>query len=423
MLEIIQNNLYSRKSTVFISMLFLVFFIYYIINEKFRLWYISLAFVLSCFYALKKNIDLIKPNLTLIIFCCINILTCTLSYYLFDRLDDLPSKGYLKTYKRLIDQYFYFLAFLTLPTVFYAYKFTPKIFYAILYIAILFTGVYVTYFNIIFDFNRGQLSAYFNPIITYNIGLISLTVLALFYAFYDQSKKSYILLTLTLLTMFSLILQGTRGAWLALPFISILITITYIKKQSKKCLFFIAAILIFITINIALPNSPLKNRINAFHQDSTHIQDSNYQNSTGIRLLLWKNSIELFKTQPVLGVSLYGIEKNNCELKTQGKLPECFQHQHSIYFNELAANGLLGIFGLFTTLLLPFIYFVKNYNPSDEKLKLLSLSGIAFVFYFAVCGLTEYYLFFLNTTYLYFLTVATLMSLIQLEKLKIQQKI
>ncbi|MFV5519484.1 O-antigen ligase family protein [Acinetobacter towneri] len=223
--------------------------------------------------------------------------------------------------------------------------------------------------------------------------------------------------------MFSLILQGTRGAWLALPFIYLLITTVYFKQQSKKCLFFLAAIFIFITVNIALPNSPLSNRMNAFHQDSANIQESDYQNSTGIRLLLWKNSIELFKTQPILGVNLYGIEKNNCELQAQGKLPQCFQHQHSIYFNELAAHGLFGIFGLLITLLLPFIYFVKNYNRSNEKLKLLSLSGAAFVFYFAVCGLTEYYLFFLSTTYMYFLIVATLISFIQLEKYQIQQKI
>ncbi|WP_065994314.1 O-antigen ligase family protein [Acinetobacter defluvii] len=423
MFKIMQSNLYSRQATVFISILFLVFFFYYILNEKFRLWYISLAFVVAYLYTFKKNIISIKPNLTLMILCCISIFTCTLSYYLFDRLDDLPSKGYLKTYKRLIDQYFYFLAFLTLPTIFYAYKFTPKIFFTTIYIALIFTGGYITYFNIFFDFNRGQLSAFFNPIITYNIGLISLSVLGLFYAFYDQSKKSYVLLTISLISMFSLILQGTRGAWLALPFIYFLIISSYFKQQNKKCLFFLATLFIFIAVNIALPNSPLKNRMNAFQQDSVNIQESDYQNSTGLRLLLWKNSIELFKTQPVLGISLYGVEKNNCELQTQGKLPQCFQHQHSIYFNELAAHGLLGIFGLLITLLLPFIYFVKNFSRSNENLKLLTLSGAAFVFYFAVCGLTEYYLFFLNTTYMYFLIVATLISFIQLEKHQFKKKL
>ena len=418
-----QSQIYSRKTTLLISLLFLIFFFYYILNEKFRLWYISLTFVLAYFYALKKNSISIKPNLTLIIFCCISIFTCTLSYYLFDRLDNLPSKGYLKTYKRLIDQYFYFLAFLSLPTVFYAYKFTPKIFYTTLYIAIIFTGGYVTYFNIIFDFNREQLSTFFNPIITYNIGLISLSILGLLYAFYNQRKKSYLLLMISLITMFSLVLQGTRGAWLALPFIYILIAGIYFKQQTKKFLVFLAAIFIFITVNIALPNSPLKNRVDAFNQDSSNIQENNYQNSTGIRLLLWENAVELFKTKPILGVSLYGIEKNNCELHAQGKLPQCFQHQHNIYFHELAANGLLGLFGLFITLLLPFIYFVKNYSRINESLKLLSLSGASFVFYFAVCGLTEYYLFFLNTTYMYFLIVATLMSFIQLEKYQLKNKL
>ena len=408
------------KPTLLISSLFLILFFYYILNEKFRLWYISIAFSLLYIHSLKKNIT-IKPNINLLIFCTISILTYTLSYYIFDRLEDLPTNKSLRTYKRIVNQYLWFITFLTLPTLFYFYRFTLKTFYTLVFIAVVFTFLYVSYFNYTFNFNRGLLSNFFNPIITYDIGLTSLSILSLLYSFYLKGKKSYIFLLFSLLAMFSLILHGSRGTWLALPFIYSLILLSYYKQQARKCLTLLLAIFIFISINIILPNSPLKSRINHFNNDTSNIQKNSYQNSTGIRLLLWKNGVELFKTKPILGVGLYQIEENNCKLQMQAKIPQCFHHLHSIYFHELAANGLLGLLGLLTTLLLPFIYFIRNFSNTNFRLKLLSLSGTSFVFYFAVCGLTEYYLFFLNTTYLYFLITATLISFIQLEKMKIKR--
>lgn len=411
-------NSHTKLSFLIFS-LFIVLFFYYVLNEKFRLWYISITFILIYIYIFIKQ-KTIKPNSTLLIFCCISIFTYTLSYYLFDRFENIPSKGYLKTYQRITNQYLWFIAFLTLPTLFNFSKFNFNKFYNAIIIAVFFSFLYVSYFNLVFSFSRDMLANFFNPIITYDIGLISLSILSLLYSFYLKGKVSYIFLLISIFAMFSLILHGSRGTWLALPFVYTLIILAYHKEKLKKCLVLLAALFIFITINITIDNSPLKNRINNFNSDANNIQNNNYINSTGIRLLLWKNGIELFEKKPILGIGLYEIEEYNCKLHKQKKIPQCYQHLHNIYIHELAANGLLGLFGVVTTLLLPLIYFIKNFSNTNSKLKLLSLSGVSFVFYFAVCGLTEYYLFFLNTTYLYFLITATLISFIQLEKLELK---
>lgn len=145
------------KPTLLISSLFLILFFYYILNEKFRLWYISIAFSLLYIHSLKKNIT-IKPNINLLIFCTISILTYTLSYYIFDRLEDLPTNKSLRTYKRIVNQYLWFITFLTLPTLFYFYRFTLKTFYTLVFIAVVFTFLYVSYFNYTLNFNRDLLS-------------------------------------------------------------------------------------------------------------------------------------------------------------------------------------------------------------------------------------------------------------------------
>ena len=67
MLKIELETLAKAKSSLFIPILFLALFIYYILNEKFRLWYISIIFVLFYFYHL-KNKPFIKPNLSLLLY-------------------------------------------------------------------------------------------------------------------------------------------------------------------------------------------------------------------------------------------------------------------------------------------------------------------------------------------------------------------
>ena len=217
------------------------------------------------------------------------------------------------------------------------------------------------------------------------------------------------------LSIFTLILHGSRGTWLGIPLVLLILASFYFRSQTKKIALLILLFISFIGINLIIPNSPVLNRVDDFQQDKNLIENQSFQNSTGTRLLLWQNSIELFKEKPLLGVSIYEIELNNCRLFEEKKIPQCFQHQHSIYFQELAANGLIGLLGLLMTLLIPLIYFVKNIFTENNEIKMLSISGSLFVMYYAISGLTEYYLFFLNTTYIYFLIVATIISFIQLQ--------
>lgn len=158
-------------------------------------------------------------------------------------------------------------------------------------------------------------------------------------------------------------------------------------------------------------------RVEHFQSDQQNIMHNEYHNSTGIRILLWKNAVEMFEQAPILGVSQYGVEAENCRRAEVTKIPQCFQHAHNIFLNELAANGLVGFLGLLISLFLPLWYFIANAIRSrDEQLRFLSLAGFALVIHHMLSGLTEYYLFFRNPTFIYYLIVAMLMSFIYLRK-------
>ena len=86
------------------------------------------------------------------------------------------------------------------------------------------------------------------------------------------------------------------------------------------------------------------------------------------------------------------------------------------WIEELPELDQPDVFRLLVTLLIPFFFFFKDIFCANEKIKMLAISGSVFTFFYAVCGLTEYYLFFLSTTYIYFLILATLISFIIIEK-------
>ena len=217
-------------------------------------------------------------------------------------------------------------------------------------------------------------------------------------------------------SLFLLILHGSRGAWVGLLFVPIFLVIFYAKTELKKIILMLSLVVCFIGINMVIPNSPLLKRVENFQSDSHNIRNNDYQNSSGIRLFLWNNSVNFFKTAPLTGVGMYEIEAENCRLYEQGDLPHCFQHMHSIYFHELAANGLIGLIGLLMTFFTALIFFIKNVFVKNLLIKNLAITGAVFVIYYMCSGLTEYYLFFQNTTYVFYWVVASLMSFILINK-------
>lgn len=413
------KNIAEHKLSLLISGMFILFYFHYAFNETFKSLNISIVLgLIFSFFLYKKQV--IRPSMFLVVFCVIGFLTITLNYHLLSRMELIPQHLY-RTYKQLINQYIWFIPLMALPTIYFNSSFKVRYFYQVIFFTLLFLFFYLGYYGIQLEFDRGRFSYFFNPVISYDIGFISLTLILLCYSFLIKGKVSYCYLVLSLLTLFLLILHGSRGTWIGIPFAFLVLGVFYFKTQAKKLMLAFGLSACFIIINLVIPNSPILSRMQNLQADTQHIQNNNYQNSSGIRLYLWKNSIELFQQAPVIGVGMHEIELDNCRLHDQGDLPTCFQHMHSIYFHELAANGLLGFLGLLLTFCTAIMFFLKNIFNRDDKIKNLALTGLIFVIYYMLCGLTEYYLFFKNTTYLFYWVVASLMSFIMIQQLKLKQ--
>lgn len=411
------NFLGETRVSKLISLTILILFFYYIFNENFRVWYLSIFYLLAFIYVLIKNKKVVV-NIPLVLFCLISFFTFSLSYYLFDRLDDIPPGGPYRTYKNIVNQYLWVIPLCFLPTIYSYFGYRVKNFFIILYIVIGFLMFYSWAVGFQLDFDRGLFAQFYNPIISYDIVFVSLSIVALVFSFYLRGYWAYLLCSISLLSLFIFILHGSRGTWLIVPFLLLFLILFYYKTQKKKLLFVGGAFLFFVIINAIIPNSPLFSRLDDFQNDKNAIENQSYQNSTGARLVMWENAIELFEKHPLIGVSAYGVEQEQCRLAEQGILPSCFQHKHNIFFQDLAANGLIGLMGLIISLLTPLMFFFSQFSSRNELVRNLALAGFLFVFSFFLSGLTEYNLFFPYVTYIFFFITASLMSFIILKNMK-----
>ena len=140
-LMILENKfsvfLSKNKDSLLISILFLITFFHFVLNESFKVWNISIVlFLFGFFFIFKKKF--IKPNIYLIIFCISGFILITINYLVFSRLDTAPD-GMFRTYKYMVNKYSWFLPFLFLPSIYLFSKFDENKFIHLLLIFFIFS--------------------------------------------------------------------------------------------------------------------------------------------------------------------------------------------------------------------------------------------------------------------------------------------
>ena len=316
-------------------------------------------------------------------------------------------------YEKRITQFLFILAFTLMPTLICKAKFNNKVFFKIIMLATALSVFYNGYWNLKLSFDRGLLAAKYDMVILYDYSIIAITLVALCYCIQLKNKYSYVFMSICLINITLIILHGSRGAWLGVPVGLLIIFMIYYKIEKQKVLFgFLASSLITLGL-IYIPNSPVMSRISEFKQDTSLMENKDYNSSVGNRIALFNFSIDKFKESPIVGVGVKQLAQDICDLSKQKVIPECSPHMHNVYLQELLSRGLLGFLALILMFFTPLICFLTALlRKPNANIRLICTSGITFTIYFMICGLTDYVFFMMFTTMLYFLCVCTLMSFI-----------
>lgn len=213
----------------------------------------------------------------------------------------------------------------------------------------------------------------------------------------DAAWQRALAVAALLLALYAMLLSATRGAWLYAPIMLALLAWLYRHRLGARAWRGAGLALLAVALLLALARpaalvAPLAQGVDDVR---TFLTDPGAVTSWGLRLNMWRNSLLIWREQPLLGTGIGDFRHDSQQLVAQGvSLNDAaadFSHAHSIYFDALATMGLAGLVVLLAALLvLPWRLFYRRWcAATDPWQRFYSLAGLLTVAGFAVFGLSE----------------------------------
>jgi O-antigen ligase len=187
------------------------------------------------------------------------------------------------------------------------------------------------------------------------------------------------------------IASGTRGGWIAVLFAAVLL-LRYghvLRGRLRKGLALAALALLVSTYFI--PQTGARGRIDQGISDvQQYIGGGETYTNVGIRFELWRSAAQVIALHPLLGASGATVKAEMEQLVKEGKAHPYvldFEHFHNDILQALVFGGVLGLMVWGMTLLLPFLFFLKQMGKGG--LNAPALGGMLLVLSYFSFGLTE----------------------------------
>lgn len=241
-------------------------------------------------------------------------------------------------------------------------------------------------------------SAGINPILFGDISLMYSSFSGIAAVFYYQKNNRVLCFMAVLasgLGMFAVVASGTRGAWLAIPFVSLLLLyfVWGMLPPKFKLTLFLAPLLLLI-VAFCTPMLKVESRINSLVGEFNQLNSSASMGSIGQRVEMWRASKDAWLDAPVLGQGQGGYVAYVGQGIVKGeysKSIEKYSHSHNDYLFALASRGLIGL----CLLLLMYVLLLNHARRSvlahaeSAPYNLSAVALLVLVACYALFGLTE----------------------------------
>lgn len=168
-------------------------------------------------------------------------------------------------------------------------------------------------------------------------GFLIITIPILFCSILEWKQKTtslVICIVFFTISFLGLLLNVTRGAWLAVAITLPIISILY-DRSLKKILFLIAFIVATSLVFMANPH---------LQQRAESITSTTFQSNTE-RLLMWNSALHMLKDHPAFGVGIGQYAEKYINEYRSVEAKEIQRHCHNNFLQMLAENGLIGFLG------------------------------------------------------------------------------
>ena len=187
------------------------------------------------------------------------------------------------------------------------------------------------------------------------------------------------------LSVIALLANGSRGAWLAM--LSIPVVLTAVDRSILKNRIFMALMLVTMLIAILgiLYYQPIQARILSI----TNMEDFSNAN----RIWLWQSAYQLWSNSPLLGIGIGNYENYfNQYLDSRSEFYGQAMHAHSNFMQLLAETGIMGLFAfIFMFCQLSLCHYRAAISPqTDQWQKTTALGVLLLTVTLFIQGAVEY---------------------------------
>ncbi len=193
--------------------------------------------------------------------------------------------------------------------------------------------------------------------------------------------------------MLASILSGTRGAWVAMPLLVLVVLWQYWGKLPDMVKTSIVLVLLVLPVVLYIsPATRIADRIHEAKQDiQKYKKNISIETSLGQRFEMWRASMEMIRQHPFVGVGTGNYHREIVGKIEQDRYPKAlanFGNPHNEYLNVFATRGLIGLFLLLSVFLVPLWLFVRHISSASRETSALAFSGVITILAYCVFSLS-----------------------------------
>ena len=214
----------------------------------------------------------------------------------------------------------------------------------------------------------------------------------------EQPRRGYWISTMALGAAMGIgasLLSGSRGGWVGLPLICLVIMRSYARFMSlKQWLGVIASVVICAVTVISIPETGVTHRVHQIYLDVKDYQKGNHDTSLGARFDLWRMANYMYGHRPIFGYGTYGFVemRNTIHDKFgygQGVIDQDLQSAHNEYLDAAAKRGSIGVLALLGVYLVPLALFSRYRKSRDMTMRSLAMGGAMIPICFMDFGMSQ----------------------------------
>ncbi|CAM5200277.1 O-antigen ligase OS=Castellaniella defragrans (strain DSM / CCUG 39792 / 65Phen) OX=1437824 GN=BN940_00146 PE=4 SV=1 [Castellaniella denitrificans] len=194
--------------------------------------------------------------------------------------------------------------------------------------------------------------------------------------------------------LYSVILGGSRGSWVALPPVVLIFLAAFLTRRNaaRVALITLAGIVVIAGL-FAMPGSPLKARYDRGVQDISMYQKADTDTSIGARFEMWRGAWINLQRHPFMGWNQQEYTQTLKDQVQAGELTpvalEFTDNLHNNYLQAWVFTGLPGLLALLALYAVPLWHFGRRLRAADMTERVLAFCGTSVVVSYLCFCLTQ----------------------------------